>query len=117
MCSIEIHQFSGQVLDRQVCYQVLKMEESLVIWIGMANDPTFRELSVAMKTEYDNSPTAVKLIGDVCSLISSTMAVHLSKRCQKQVFISFNIPETNQEMIKKIEERLMEEIVMVPESF
>lgn len=117
MSLIGVHQFSSQILDKHVCYQVLKMKDSLVIWIGMGSDPSFRELSVAMKTKYENSPTPTKLMGDACSLTSSTMAVHLSKRCQKQVFISFNVTDTNQEMVRKIEERLMEEIAMMPNSF
>lgn len=117
MSLIGVHQFSSQILDKQVCYQVLKMKDSLVIWIGMGSDPIFRELSVAMKTDYENSPTSLKLMGDPCSLTSLTMAVHLSKKCKKQVFISLNVPDTNQEIIRKIEERLMEEIAITPESF
>merc|ERR1712071_309787 len=117
MASINVHQFSGKVFDKQVCYQVIKMNNSLVIWIAMESDPSFRELSVAMKTGYEKSPTAVKLMGDTSSLTSSTMAARLSKRCGKQVFVSFNVSDTNQEMFGKIEERLVEETVLAPHCF
>lgn len=83
----------------------------------MESEPAFKDLSLAMNTAYENSPTPVKILGDASSLTSSTLASRLSKRCKKPVFVSFNVPESNQEFFVKIEERLLEEMVMTPECF
>ncbi len=117
MSPIGIHQFTGKVMDKNICYQSLKLKDQIVLWIGMENDPSFKDLSLAMNTAYEKSPTSVKILGDSSSLTSSTLATHLSKRCKKPVFVSFNISENNQEIFAKIEERLLEEITMAPEHF
>lgn len=114
---IGIHQFTGKCFDKNVCFQALKLKDQVIIWIGTESDPTFKDLSLAMSTEYEKSPTSIKILGDSSSLTSSTLASHLSKRCKKPVFISFNMPDSNQEMITKVEERLIEEIMIKPESF
>lgn len=114
---IAVHQFSGKVLDKHICFQSLKLQDQLVLWIGMESEPAFKDLALAMTTAYEKSPTPVKILGDASSLTSSTLAVRLSKRCNKPVFVSFNISENNQEMFTRIEERLLEEMVMFPENF
>lgn len=117
MSPIGIHQFSGKVLDKNVCFQALKLTDQLLLWIGMESDPSFKDFAVAMSTPYEKSPTTIKILGDPSSLTSSTLASRLSKRCKKPVFVSFNISETNQELFTKIEERLLEEIIISPELF
>ena len=117
MFPIGIHQFTGKVMNKNICFQALKLKDQIVLWIGMDNDPTFKDLSLAMSTAYEKSPTSVKIMGDTSSLTSSTLAVRLSKRIQKPVFVSFNISENNQEMFTGIEERLLEEIMLAPECF
>ncbi|KAI9565866.1 hypothetical protein GHT06_009663 [Daphnia sinensis] len=117
MSPIGIHQFSGKILDKNVCFQALKLTDQLVLWIGMESEPAFKDFALAMSTSYEKSPTTVKILGDASSLTSSTLASRLSKRCKKPVFVSFNISESNQELFTKIEERLLEEILISPESF
>lgn len=115
--TIGIHQFSGKVLDQTVCYQALKFKDQLVLWIGLEKDPSFKELALAMITPYEKSPTPVRLMGDPSSMKSSNLAGRLSKRCQKPVFVSVNIPESSQEILAWMEERLLEEITLNPEHF
>ena len=117
MSPINIHQFSGKVLDKNVCFQALKLTDQLLLWIGMESDPSFKDFALAMSTPYDKSPTTVKILGDPSSFTSSTLASRLSKRCKKPVFVSFNISESNQELFAKIEERLVEEMMISPDCF
>ena len=117
MSLIGIHQFSGKVADKTVCYQALKLKDQLILWIGLENDASFKELSMAMSTAYDKSPTPVRLLGDPSSMTSSTLAGRLSKRCQKPVFVSFNVPNSSQEIFSWVEERLLEEMTISPQFF
>lgn len=117
MSSIRIHQFYGRIQDKNVHFQAIRLRDQLVLWIGLEGEPTFNDLSLAMKTNYEKFPTSVKILGDTSTLTSSNLASRLSKRCQKPVFVSFNIPESSQEMFMKIEEKLIEEITVTPECF
>ncbi len=115
--ALNIHQFSGKILDKTVCFQSLKLQDQLLLWIGLEKEPCFKELSMAMCTPYEKSPTPIRLLGDPSSSTSSNMASRLSKRCQKPVFVSFNVPESSQEIFTKIEEYLMEEMKLNPTCF
>jgi hypothetical protein len=98
-------------------HKVLSMKNQLFLWIGLEMEPTFKELSLGVGTAYDVTPTAVKLMGNISSIISSTLAMRLSKRCKKSVFVSFNLPEDNHDLVTKVEERLLEEIKLTPQFF
>lgn len=93
------------------------MKNQLFLWIGLETEPAFKELSLGVGTAYDVTPTAVKLMGNISSIISSTLAIRLSKRCKKSVFVSFNLPEDNHDLVTKVEERLLEEIKLTPQFF
>lgn len=104
-------------MEKSVCFQVLKMNNQLVIWVGLESEPVFKELALAMTTTYQKSPTSTKLMGDVSSVTSCTLASRISQRCNKPVFVSFNIPDSNEDLFMKIEERLAEEMAVAPEFF
>ena len=53
MSPIGIHQFSGKVLDKNVCFQALKLTDQLLLWIGLESDPSFKDFAVAMSTPYE----------------------------------------------------------------
>lgn len=94
------------------------MKNQIFLWIGVESEPVFKELSLAVGTAYDKTPTAVKLIGNnLSSMISSSLASRLSKRCNKSVFVSFNLPEDNNDLVTNIEDRLLEEMKMSPQFF
>lgn len=105
--------FAGQ----SVCFQALSLKNQLFLWIGLESELVFKELSMAIGTLYEKSPTPVKLMGNMSSMISSNLASRLSKKMNKPVFVSFNIPEDNQELLAKIEEKLLEEINVAPHLF
>ena len=49
-CKFTLHSFSETLLDQKVHFQILKMTESLYIWIG--SSPEMSSLAVAMCTKY-----------------------------------------------------------------
>lgn len=49
-CKFTLHSFSETLLDQNVQFQILKMTESLYIWIG--SSPEMSSLAVAMCTKY-----------------------------------------------------------------
>ena len=104
-------------MDKQVLYLVYRMIDSLLLWIGLESDPSFHELSVAMMTRYEKDPMSTKLLGAPTSTTSSSLAARLSKKCNKQVFVSCNFPETDSSFLTSVEERLVEEMKMSPEAF
>ena len=50
---IKVHEFSGKLLDSLVNFHVMKMADSLYIWIG--TDPKLVNLALAMQTPYVSS--------------------------------------------------------------
>lgn len=49
-CKFTMHTFSDTFLDQRVNFQILKMTDSLYIWIG--SSPEMGALAVAMCTKY-----------------------------------------------------------------
>ena len=49
-CKFTVHTFSDTLLDQKVHFQILKMTDSLYIWIG--NSSEMSSLAVAMCTKY-----------------------------------------------------------------
>lgn len=52
-CKFTVHAFSDTILDQQVHFQILKMTDSLYVWIGTS--PEMDALAVAMCTKYVSS--------------------------------------------------------------
>ena len=53
-CKFKIHTFSDTLLDQKVYFQILKMTDSLYVWIGTS--PEMNALAVAMCTKYVSNP-------------------------------------------------------------
>lgn len=52
-CKFKVHEFSDTFLDQTVHFQILRMKDSLYIWIG--SSPELSSLAVAMCTKYVSS--------------------------------------------------------------
>lgn len=105
----------------------------LYLWIGDSNCK-LENLSCAMQTNYSSNPLSTELIQvnseqTTGSNPSSDLATKLSKRLNKQVFVSLNVPlesaEFNQfndlegslSAQQLVERRLFEEIKANPDKF
>lgn len=114
--SFGIHTFVASVCDLDVQFQIFKMDGSLLVWIGSLLEPTFQDLTLAMKTRYDALPLTTKLLGEGVDMVSSNLASKLVKKLGKPVYVSFNLP-IDKLLLPGIEQRLLEEIQLSPEKF
>jgi hypothetical protein len=114
--SFEIHSFGTEIADTPVHFQILKMENSLFIWIGSGVDPTFNDLGMALNTNYDRLPLSTRLMGAHTDMTSLNLASRLAKKFQRAVYVSYNLP-SDRLILPAIEKRLQEEMKAHPEKF
>ncbi|XP_075232824.1 proteasome assembly chaperone 4 [Lycorma delicatula] len=115
--SINVYDFQEAITETlTVKYQVLKMNNSALIWIGSNNSPKFSDLSLAMKSPYDTLPLTSKILGHSSDSPSLNLANKLTKKLNKPVYISFNIP-CDRILLTDIEKRLLIEIKNNPQVF
>lgn len=113
-CKFTVHTFSDTLLDQKVHFQILKMTDSLYVWIGTS--PEMGALAVAMSTKYDPVPSVVNLMGNKADLSSTTLAQRLAKKTNKQCFVSYNIPTENM-LLGLVEQRINQEMKEKPQLF
>ena len=111
---IMVHNFSECLLDNMVHFHVMKMKDSLFVWMGKKAE--LSSLSVAMCTKYSSTPAVSNLLGEVSDITSNTLAQRLAKKLKKQCFISYNLPPENT-LLTLAERRLVEEIDSKPNYF
>ncbi|PSN35860.1 hypothetical protein C0J52_11644 [Blattella germanica] len=114
--NFEIYNFGAEVAESPVCFQIMKMEKSLFIWIGSPTEPSFEDLSMAINTRYDSLPLGTRLMGANVDMTSSNLASRLSKKLNQAVFVSYNF-SSDRLYLPTIEKRLQEEIKAHPEKF
>lgn len=110
------HQFSRHFNGAPVHFLVLRMDSSFFLWIG-SQSRTMSNLSVAMTTAYEKAPTASHLMGDASDPTSNALASKLSKRTGCQVFVSYNLANTDAATVNFVHECLVEELTLHPEKF
>jgi hypothetical protein len=114
--NFEVHNFATEVAETLVYFQVLKMEKSLFIWIGSGTDPAFSDLGMALNSSYDRLPLTTRLMGPNTDITSLNLASRLSKKFERAVFVSYNLP-SDRLILQAVEKRLQEEIMANHEKF
>ncbi|KAH9383511.1 proteasome assembly chaperone 4-like [Haemaphysalis longicornis] len=110
------YQFSRHFNGAAVHFLVLRMDSSFFLWIG-SQSRTMSNLSVAMSTAYEKAPIASHLMGDASDPTSNALASKLSKRTGCQVFVSYNLANTDAATVNFVHECLVEEMTLHPEKF
>ena len=88
--TLEVASFSSALLDQAFHVQVLFLEGSLVVWIGLAaTPPSMQNMCLAMGTRFDTEAVTKNVLGD--SDEAQAMAQRLSMRTGKQVFVSCDL--------------------------
>ncbi|KAK3096506.1 hypothetical protein FSP39_000816 [Pinctada imbricata] len=110
---LSVYSFSAKIMDTQVNFQLIKMEDSFHLWIGS----TFKygDMAMSMKNKYDTVPPSSPLLGASDSPCVN-IAQRLAKKTGKQVFVSGDLAY-NQIMLPLIEKRIGEELKNFPEKF
>lgn len=88
--TLEVASFSSALLDQAFHVQVIFLEGSLVVWIGLAaTPPSMQNMCLAMGTRFDTEAVTKNVLGD--SDEAQAMAQRLSMRTGKQVFVSCDL--------------------------
>ncbi|NWV66563.1 PSMG4 protein, partial [Malurus elegans] len=138
---IALHDFSGQLGEQRVHFHAMRLRDSLFLWVGAA--PALASLAVAMCSPRDSIPVAASLLGDPSDTASSCLAQRLGRcggagelppagnagtgpgsgsgpgpsKTKKQIFVSYNLQNTDSSFTLLIENRIKEEMTAFPEKF
>ncbi|XP_022442266.1 proteasome assembly chaperone 4 isoform X1 [Delphinapterus leucas] len=121
--NVTLHNFSARLWEQLVHFHVMRLTDSLFLWVGAT--PHLRNLSVAMCTRYvsaagglwDPIPVSTALLGDMSDTTSTGLAQRLARKTSKQVFVSYNLPNTDSSFTLLVENRIKEEMEAFPEKF
>lgn len=107
------HYFTAEIFDSIYVIRVLKMNQSLFIYIGQNGCESFDELAMAMPV---NDFISTTIIGTQHGSESEELAQQLTRRLKKQVFVSYNLA-MNAQIRLMLVKRIAEEIKSVPDAF
>uniref|UniRef100_H9GGU0 Proteasome assembly chaperone 4 n=1 Tax=Anolis carolinensis TaxID=28377 RepID=H9GGU0_ANOCA len=65
----------------------------------------------------DSIPVSTLLFGDASDNTSSSLAQKLASKTKKQIFVSYNIQNTDSGFILLVENRIKEEMAAFPDKF
>ncbi|KAM6135308.1 proteasome assembly chaperone 4 [Pterocles gutturalis] len=112
---IALHDFSGRLGEQRVHFHAMRLRDSLFLWVGAA--PALVSLAVAMCSPRDSVPVAASLLGDRSDTVSACLARRLASKTRKQIFVSYNLQNTDSNFTLLIENRIKEEMMAFPEKF
>lgn len=107
------HHFTAEICESIYTFRVLKMNQSLLIYIGQSGSEALDELAMAMPV---NDFPSTTIIGTQHGSESQELAQQLTRRLKKQVFVSYNLPMNTQIRLMLVK-RIAEEIKNVPDAF
>lgn len=91
-CNICMHEFFARTQKLSFKGVVLKMKKSIFLWIGNPGDSSsFSNLSYAALNPYQSSPLNTSIISLQNDELSNRLAVRLSKKLDKPVWVSVNL--------------------------
>ncbi|XP_049571396.1 proteasome assembly chaperone 4 isoform X2 [Orcinus orca] len=71
----------------------------------------------AARLHQDPIPVSTALLGDMSDTTSTGLAQRLARKTSKQVFVSYNLPNTDSSFTLLVENRIKEEMEAFPEKF
>lgn len=107
------HYFTTEISEKIFTFRVLKMQQSLLIYIGQLENESLDELAMAVPVEDFVSTT---IIGTQHGCDSQELAQQFTRRLKKQIFISCNVITNNLTRITLVK-RIAEEMKNVPDAF
>lgn len=110
-----VHHFKDNLNENIVHFHIISLKDSYLVWIG-STPCDFSSLAMAIPTKYDKMPLSTTILGSSSDTFSQNVAQKLSKKCNKQVFVSYNLP-LDYLLLPLVEKRLFEEIKTNPDRF
>ncbi|XP_051500478.1 proteasome assembly chaperone 4-like [Myxocyprinus asiaticus] len=112
---ITVHDFCEKILEQQVHFHVMKMSGGFFLWIG--SNPVLSNLAVSMNSKYGSMPLSTLVLGDTSDTTPNSLAQRLTKKTKKQVFVSYNLPLTDSNLLLLVENRIKQEMELHPDKF
>ncbi|XP_051511625.1 proteasome assembly chaperone 4 isoform X1 [Myxocyprinus asiaticus] len=140
---ITVHDFCEKILEQQVHFHVMKLSGGFFLWIG--SNPVLSNLAVSIDSKYvnawmsneisdyyihvpwctprylgaykDSVPLCTLVLGDTSDTTPNTLAQRLTKKTKKQVFVSYNLPVTDSNLLLLVENRIKQEMELHPDKF
>lgn len=107
------HIFTAEISESMYNFRILKMNNSVFIYIGLTENETFDELATAFPT---SDAVGTTILGSPSGCDSQDLAQLLTQRFGKQVFVSYNAPSDG--LIRQlILKRIVQEIKSNAEAF
>lgn len=116
--NLKEHFFTLETEDHHYNYRVLKMKDSLFIYIGEDKNEQFNEMAMAMPSQTGGTGEILKttIVGDLLIGESQEFARNFAKKLDKLVFVSCNV-SSDKDVRALLEKRISEEIHNRPEAF
>lgn len=114
--NLKTHSFTEKIGTILVSFSVLKLKDSLFVWVGSSDEPKLMNMCVAMKSSYESLPLTSQILGPHSDDLSSGLASQLSRRLNKPVFVSVNL-QIDRFLFPEVTKRLKEEIKINAEYF
>ncbi|XP_058034145.1 proteasome assembly chaperone 4 [Ahaetulla prasina] len=112
---ISLHNFSWRLAEHLVNFHAMRLQDSLFLWVG--DRPELSNLAVAMCTPRDSIPASALLFGNASDNTSNCLAQRLASKTKKQIFVSYNVQNTDNGFILLVENRIKEEMAAFPDKF
>ncbi|XP_065332784.1 proteasome assembly chaperone 4-like [Cloeon dipterum] len=106
--ALSMHSFSDELSSMPVSFQVLKLKNSLFVWIGNSDNKCLSDLNLAMVVPPEEI-TSVRLMGNLLTP-SSVLTKRLCKKLGKPVYLSYNLPQNDNMLLEIVNKRLNKEI-------
>ncbi|XP_056638125.1 proteasome assembly chaperone 4-like [Diorhabda carinulata] len=101
--------FDLEILERNFILQIIKMKDSVLIYLNDKDDIQFNDFSLALTDRYKrDNPISTQLLGDFNEETSKIIAGKLSKKLGKVVFLSFNLKQ-DRRLNPLLEKKICEE--------
>ncbi|XP_065112536.1 proteasome assembly chaperone 4 [Paramisgurnus dabryanus] len=113
--SMTVHDFSEKILEQHVHFHVMKFDGGFFLWVG--SNAVLSNLAVSINSKYDSMPLSTLVLGDTSDTTPSSLAQRLTKKTKKQVFVSYNLPMTDSNLLLLVENRIKKEMELHPHKF
>ncbi|XP_038531058.1 proteasome assembly chaperone 4-like isoform X1 [Canis lupus familiaris] len=112
---VSLHNFSGRLWGQIIHFHVMQLMDSLFLWVWAT--PHLRNLTMTMCNRYDSIPVSTSLLGDTSNMTSIGFAQRLARKTNKQVFVSYNLQNTDSNFPLLVQNRIKEEMKAFQENF
>ncbi|XP_015185223.1 PREDICTED: proteasome assembly chaperone 4-like [Polistes dominula] len=107
-CNFKFYEFIDDVGEVKISCHIIRLEDSLYLWIGDAKQSVMNDLAFGLTSNYESIPIATKIMGAVEDETSTNIAKRLTRKLGKPVYVSFNL-QVDKMLLPKIEQRIQQE--------